>query len=78
MNQVVFSGTQIKYTNHNVGLILWVCDKDKWREVVITHWMVESLITAKAEGKKAIHDTYKSDLSAINRIDDNCPILLEK
>ena len=40
--------------------------------------MVERLITDKAEGKKAMHDTCKYALNAMNRKDDNCPILMAK
>ena len=46
--------------------------------VVPAYWMVERLITAKAEGKKAMRATCKADITAITGIDDNCPILLEK
>ena len=40
--------------------------------------MVERLITAKAEGKKAIRFTCKDELNEININDDNCPTLLDK
>ena len=40
--------------------------------------MVERLITAKAEGKKAMRATCKDAINAMNRNDDNCPILLAK
>ena len=40
--------------------------------------MVERLVTAEAEGRKAMHATCKDAINAINRNDDNCPILLNK
>ena len=40
--------------------------------------MGECLITDEDEVKKAIRATCKDALKAINRNDDNCPILLEK
>ena len=78
MNQVVSSGTQEKYSNHNVDLILWAYDKDEWREALLRDWMVERLVTVEAEGRKLMCDTCKAALKAINRNDDNCPIVLEK
>ena len=32
LNQVDYSGMQENYANHNVDLILWIYDKDEWRE----------------------------------------------
>ena len=78
LKHVVPSGMQEKYANHNVDLTLWIYKKDEWKEAFLRYWMVESLITAEAEGKKAIRATYKAALKAINRNDDNCPILMEK
>ena len=40
--------------------------------------MVECLITVETEEKKAMCATCKAALKAINRNDDNCPILMEK
>ena len=40
--------------------------------------MVECLIATEYEGKKAMHATCKDAIKAINRNDNNCPILLEK
>ena len=62
-NEVVSSGTQEKYTNHNFDLILLIYDKDKWREALLVHWRVERLVTAKDGGKKAIHATCKADIT---------------
>ena len=78
MNQVVYSGKQENYANHNADLILWIYEKDEWREALLRDWMVECINTAEAEGKKAIRATCKYVLNAMNRSDDNCPILLAK
>ena len=40
--------------------------------------MVERLVTAKDEGRKAMRATCKDALNAFNRNDDNCTILLKK
>ena len=37
--------------------------------------MVERLITINAEGKKSMRATCEATLKAINRYDDNCPII---
>ena len=78
MNQVVSLGTQENYANHNSDLILWIYEKGEWREAFLRDWMVERLITAEAEGKKAMRATCKDALNAININDDKCPILLER
>ena len=69
---------QENYANHNSDLILWIYEKDEWREVLLRDWIVERLITSEAEGKKAMRATCKDSLKAINRNNDNCPILMEK
>ena len=78
LNQVLSSGTQENYANHNSDLILWIYENYEWREALVRYFMDECLITDKAEVKKAIRATCKDALKAINRNDDNCPILLEK
>ena len=78
LNQVVYLGTQANYANHNADLILWIYEKGEWRETLLREWMVECLITAEAEGKKAMRATCKDALNAININDDKCPILLER
>ena len=72
------SGTQENYANHNDDLILWFYNKYECREALVRYCMGECLITDEDEVKKAIHATCKDALKAINRNDDNCPILLEK
>ena len=78
LNQVASSGMQENYANHNVDLVLWIYDKDNWRDALLRNWRVEHLITSEAEGKRVMRDTCKGSLKAINGNDDNCPILLEK
>ena len=39
--------------------------------------MVERLVNAKDEGKKAMRDTCKTAIKEINRNDYNCPSLLD-
>ena len=77
-NQVVSSGTRENYANHNADLIIWIYEKYEWREALVRYCMVERLITEEAEGKKYIRAICKYAIKAINRNDDNCPILLEK
>ena len=45
---------------------------------MLRDWMVERINTAEAEGKKSIRATCKYVLNAMNRSDENCPILLAK
>ena len=78
MIRVVSSGTNTNYANHNADLILWIYKKYEWREALVRYCMGERLITDEDEVKKAIRATCKDALKAINRNDDNCPILLEK
>ena len=77
LNQVVSSGTQANYANHNADLILCIYKKDEWREVLLRDWMVELVVTAESKGRKAMRATCKDALNAINRNDDNYPILLK-
>ena len=78
LNQLVSSGTQENFANHNFYLILWIYEKDEWSEALLMDWTVECLITVEAEGKKAMRAAFKAVLKSIDRNYDNCPILLEK
>ena len=40
--------------------------------------MAERLISAKEKRKKETRATFKAALEEVNKIDDNCPIVLEK
>ena len=78
LSQVVSSDMQTNYENHNADLILWIYERNEWREALLSNWIAERLMTAKTEGKKVMHATSKYALNAMNRNDDNCPILLVK
>ena len=52
LSQVVSSGTQGNYANHNVNLILWIYKREGWREELMRYWMVEQLIAAEEKEKK--------------------------
>ena len=52
LSQVVSSGTQGNYANHNVGIILWIYEREEWREKLLRYWMVERLVSDKEKGKK--------------------------
>ena len=52
LSQVVSSGTQGNYANHNVNLILWIYKREGWREELMRCWMVEQLIAAEEKEKK--------------------------
>ena len=78
LSQVFSSGTRKNYANQNADLILWIYEKDEWREALLRDWMVERLITTEAEGKKVMRAICKYALNAMNINDDNCPILLAK
>ena len=52
LSQAVSSGNQGNCANHNVDLILWIYEREKWREGLLRDWMVECLISAKEKGDK--------------------------
>ena len=52
LSQVVSSGTQGNYANHNVDLIIWIYEREEWRKELLRYWMVEWLISAEEKGKK--------------------------
>ena len=54
LSQVVSSGTQCNYTNHNSDLILWIYNKEEWREQLLRYWMVEILIADEEREKKKL------------------------
>ena len=78
LNQVVSSGTKVNYAQHNMDLILWIYESDQWREELLKDWMVEKLVAAEQNGRRAMRETCKAALKKINRSDDNCPIVIEK
>ena len=52
LRQVVSSGTQGNYANHNVDLVLWMYEREEWKEELMRYWMVERLIYSEENGKK--------------------------
>ena len=78
LNQVVSSGTQDNYANHNIDLILWLYEKEDLREELLKDFMVERLNAAEEKGRKEMRASCKAALNAMNKSDDNCPIVLEK
>ena len=62
LSQVVSSGTQGNYAYHNVNLVLWIYEREEWREELLRDWMVERLIAAEEKGKKETRATFKSAL----------------
>ena len=52
LSQFMSSVTQGNYAYHNVDLVLWVYDREEWREELMRDWMVERLIAVKEKGEK--------------------------
>ena len=71
LSQVVSSGTQGNYDNHNVDLILCVCEREERREELLRDWMVDRLISAKEKGRKETRATCKAALEEVNKSDNN-------
>ena len=65
LSQVVSSGTQGNYSNHNVDLIIWIYKREKRREELLRDCMVERLITAKDKGKKETRVICKAALEEV-------------
>ena len=78
LSQVVSSCTQGNYAYHNVDLILWIYEREKWREELPRDWIMERLIAAEERGEKETRDTCEAALEGVNKRDDKCPIVLEK
>ena len=68
--QVVAKGTQGNYINHNMDLILWIYDKEEWRDELIKDWMVERLNEVEDKGRKEMRAIYKEALRAIYEADE--------
>ena len=62
LSQVISSGTQGNYSNHNANLIIWIYKREKRREELLRDCMVERLITAEDNGKKEMCATCKAAL----------------
>ena len=52
LSQVVSSVTQGNYAYHNVDLVLWIYEREEWREELLRDRMVERFIAAKEKGRK--------------------------
>ena len=52
LSQVVSSVTQGNYAYHNVDLVLWIYEREEWREELMREWMVEHLIDDEEKGEK--------------------------
>ena len=62
LSQVISSGTPGNYDNHNVDLMVWIYEREEWREELLRDWMVEPLISSKEKGKKETSATCKAAL----------------
>ena len=78
LSQVVSSGTQVNYANHNVHLVIWVYEREEWSEELLRNWMAERLVASKEKGNKEMRATLKAAQEEVNRNDGNCPVVLEK
>ena len=47
LSQVVSSGTQSNYAYHDVDIVLWIYDREEWREELLRDWMVERSIASE-------------------------------
>ena len=85
MDQMVAENSKIAYRNSNTLFILWLYNKEDLREEVLQDWMVEKLHIAanddllcnnrkQTEMRRVCYEA----LEAINRADNNCPIILSK
>ena len=61
-----------------MDLILWIYDKEEWRDELIKDWMVERFNEVEDKGRKEMRGICKEALKATNRSDNKSPIILEK
>ena len=87
MRKVVADKSSVSYRNNNIILILWLYDNEEHREEVLRDWMVEDLNRADSldqatngtrRTRPAVRAACKKALDNINKVDKNCPILLNK
>ena len=81
--KIVFSLTpEKKYEAQNVNLLLWICDGNKSvKDLLLEEWSHNKISDAEVldEGKKtrpAMRKICKDALDAVNKVSDNCPIIL--
>ena len=68
LSQLVSSDTQGNYFNHNVKIVLWIYEREEWRDELVRDWMVDRLIDAEEKGKKETCATCKADLLEVKKI----------
>ena len=87
MKQIVSKNSDTLYRNNNIILILWLYGNEELREEVLRDWMVEKLhrtvneddaTDASRKNRPAARAACKEALMNINKVDDNCPIILKK
>ena len=87
MKRVVAEKSNISYRNNNIILILWLYDNEEVREDVLSDWMVEKLHRANSldssserttRSRPAARLVCKQVLDNMNKVDNNCPIVLNK
>ena len=83
MNKFVSSRSVTRYTNENVLLMVWLFDEDA--EMYLHDWIVERMVKAhetdeeaSTQQRKHLRAVCKEALANVNKIDNNCPIILEK
>ena len=74
LSQVVSSGTQVNYANHNVDLILWIYEREEWREELLRYSMVERLISAEDNRKNETHANCKYALEEVKKSTTTAPL----
>lgn len=87
MKKSVGDGSNYNYDNQNITFILWLFDNDMHREELLADWMVSRLYEAQAldnvtnggrSKRPNMRAACKEALSAMNKHEDNCPIVLPK
>ena len=82
MKRVVSLTLKNKYKAENVNLLLWIYDdNDSVKDLLLEEWFCKKLSDAEVgdEGKKkspAMRNICKYALDAVNKLSDNCPIVL--
>ena len=74
LSQVVSSGTQGNYANHNIHIILWIYEREEWREELLRDCMVERLISDEEKVKKETCATCKAALEESTKSTTTTPL----
>lgn len=64
--------------NHNIDLLLWICEKENLREELLRDWMVERMHGAAEKGQNAMQNVCKISLKEVNKQSESCPVVSEK